>query len=184
MIKKIPGLFAVLMALALLSPMPQAHAAHVLPAVAAEGYYAEINGVEYRASQERSQTWAVCGVQDNNSKLVRTFTKKGGPSGNSAYLKCGSPGWGYRHIKDRHMDDWDNIAVRMGDNWRSFADFAIEQILIAPESAAYKTGNDTYAFTAPVQIRDSDGNVVSTYRPIVSVANESRNIITAYPRRG
>src|SRR5699024_1669428 len=38
--------------------------------------------------------------------------------------------------------------------------------------------------TAPVQIRDSDGNVISTYLPIVSVAGESRNIITAYPRRG
>lgn len=82
------------------------------------------------------------------------------------------------------MGDWNNIAVQIGDNWRSFADFAIEQILIAPESATYKSGSDTYAFTAPVQIRDSDGNVVSTYRPLVSVADESRNIITAYPRRG
>src|SRR5699024_5675582 len=118
MIKKIPGLFAVLMALALLSPMPQSHAAHVLPAVAAEYYCAEINEGEYRASQDSTQTWAVCWVQDNNSNIVRTFTKKGGPSGNSAYIKCGSPGWGNRHIKDRHMDDWDNIAVRMGDNWR------------------------------------------------------------------
>lgn len=153
-------------------------------AVAGEGYYAEINGVEYRPSQERSQVWVACGVQDDNHKLVRTFTKNGGPSGRSAYLKCGSSGWGYRHIQDRHMGDWNNIAVQIGDNWRSFADFAIEQILIAPESATYKSGNDTYAFTAPVQIRDSDGNVVSTYRPLVSVADESRNIITAYPRRG
>jgi hypothetical protein len=184
MLKKVPGVLTALMALILLGPMPQAHAEHVLPLVATEGYYAEINGVEYWPSQERSQTWAACGMRDDNHKLVRTFTKNGGPSGQSAYLKCGSSGWGYRHIQDRHMGDWNNIAVQIGDNWRSFADFAIEQILIAPESATYKSGNDTYAFTAPVQIRDSDGNVVSTYRPLVSVANESRNIITAYPRRG
>ncbi|MDE3721368.1 hypothetical protein PWG71_08205 [Nocardiopsis sp. N85] len=56
MIKKIPGFLAALMALTLLAPPAQAHATHVLPAVAAEDYYAEINGVEYRVSQERSQT--------------------------------------------------------------------------------------------------------------------------------
>ncbi|MBB6119009.1 hypothetical protein [Nocardiopsis algeriensis] len=184
MLKKIPGVIAILMALALLGSMPQAHATHVLPAATVEDYYVEINGVEYRPSQERSQTWAACGARDDSHKLVRTFTKNGGPSGKSAYLKCGSQGWGYRHIKDRHMDDWNNIAAQIGDNWRSFADFAIEQILIAPESVSYRAGNDTYAFTAPVQIRDGDGNVVRTYRPVVSVANESRNIITAYPRRG
>ncbi|MEV2277396.1 hypothetical protein AB0I72_17605 [Nocardiopsis sp. NPDC049922] len=50
------------------------------------------------------------------------------------------------------MDDWNNVAVQIGDNWRSFADFAIDQILIAPESVSCEAKNDTYAFAAPVQI--------------------------------
>lgn len=29
-------------------------------------------------------------------------------------LKCGNEKYGYRHIKLEHMDDWGNIATRVG----------------------------------------------------------------------
>lgn len=137
----------------------------------------------FHAGRARADTWAGCGVSDDNHKLVRTFAKSGGPGGASAYLRCGSENWGYRHIKARHIQDWENLAAMAGDNWRSFADWAVEQILKAPGSVDYRESNDTWSFTAPIQIKRADGSVVATYHPLVSVANDSKNIITAYPRR-
>ncbi|WP_190819291.1 hypothetical protein [Saccharopolyspora pogona] len=82
------------------------------------------------------------------------------------------------------MADWQNLAARVGSDWRSFTDFAIEQILKVPEPGfPYNKNNDTWTYRAPVQIRDSNGNVVDTYRPIVSVANGDQKIITAFPAR-
>ncbi|MGW0663399.1 hypothetical protein [Streptodolium elevatio] len=136
----------------------------------------------FHAGRAPADTWAGCGVSDDKHKLVRTFSKSGGPGGPSAYLRCGSENWGYRHIKARHIQDWENLAAMAGDNWRAFADWAMEQILKVPGSVDYRDSNDTWSFSAPIQIKRADGSVVATYHPLVSVANDSKNIITAYPR--
>ncbi|GAB3061271.1 hypothetical protein GCM10027079_29730 [Sediminivirga luteola] len=108
-------------------------------------------------------------------------TGGGLPSGTS-YLRCGNDAWGLRHIDLRHSSDWGTIASRVGGDWESFADWAVGVILSAPESASYNSGNDTYGYTAPIEIRDPSGEVVGNYRPLVSVAAGSGNIITAFPR--
>ncbi|NKY87072.1 hypothetical protein [Nocardia veterana] len=40
-------------------------------------------------------------------------------------LLCGNKDYGYRHIQDRHMDEWEGLASIEGRNWRDIADMAI-----------------------------------------------------------
>jgi hypothetical protein len=150
-----------------------------------ETYTIEVAGVRYGTVGTRA-IWAACGMNDPAGKLVRAFRRNGAPgAGGTSKLLCGTAGFGYRHIKARHMRDWQNLAGLVGSDWRSFTDFAIEQILKAPEPGfpSYNKKNDTWTYRAPVQIRDSNGNVVDTYRPVVSIANGDQKIITAFPAR-
>lgn len=81
------------------------------------------------------------------------------------------------------MVQWQTLAATTGSNWRDFADFAIEQILKAPEpgSPNYDRARNTWTYRAPVQPIDRNGVVRDTYRPFVVVANQDAKIITAYP---
>ena len=149
------------------------------------GYTIEVAGVRYSPVQPKA-IWAACGMHDPVGKVVRTFPRNGAPgAGGNSNLLCGTEGFGYRHIKARHMQDWQNLAGVVGSDWRSFTDWAVEQILKAPEpgSPVYDKARDTWTYRAPVQIRDSNGKVVDTYRPIVAIANQDQKIITAYPAR-
>lgn len=131
-----------------------------------------------------SAVWAACGISDEPGKLVRRFPRVAGPPGTASDLLCGTDGFGYRHIKQRHMTQWESLAFMVGSNWRDFADFAIEQILKAPEPGfpTYDAGRDTWTYRAPVQIIDNNGEVRDTYRPFVIIANQDTKIITASPR--
>ncbi|MGW3473534.1 hypothetical protein ACWDKQ_34945 [Saccharopolyspora sp. NPDC000995] len=150
-----------------------------------ETYTIDVAGVRFTGASAR-EIWGACGTNSPADKLVRAFPRSGAPgAGGASNLLCGTAGFGYRHIKDRHMADWQNLAARVGSDWRSFADFAIAEILKVPEPGfpVYNKNNDTWTYRAPVQIRDSHGNVVDTYRPIVSVASGDQKIITAFPAR-
>ncbi|GAA4514535.1 MULTISPECIES: hypothetical protein [Nonomuraea] len=139
----------------------------------------------FTSPEQSRDVWQACGAKAPNGKLVRTFTRKEfrpAPRGTRSKLLCGSAKWGYRHIKDRHRDDWQAVANYLGQDWRSFADWAIEQTLKAPDSApAYRQNNDTYAYRTPIQIRDEKNKVRARYRPVVVIAAKTKNIITAYP---
>ncbi|WP_345412884.1 hypothetical protein [Actinomycetospora chlora] len=139
-------------------------------------------------SAASSQVWAARGTSSPAEKLVRLFPRASfvpGPAGTNSPLSCGTEAFGYRHISNRHGSDWQNIAVYTGENWRDLADFAIEQILTAPQPGypRYNDKNDTWAFTAPLEIRDGDGRVRDVYHPVVVVAGSDGKVITAYPTR-
>ena len=59
-------------------------------------------------------------------------------------------------------------------------DQAIRTTLAAPSSVNRQLGNDTFAYKGPIQIKNK-GKVVKTYTMLVSVGNQSWNIVTAYP---
>lgn len=128
-------------------------------------------------------TWYACGVNDSNTKMVRGFQRVAGaglPAG-KADLKCGSPGWGYRHILIEHRTQWEQLAVITGSDWRTFSDWAMNQALNYPAHVSYRSSNDTYLYKTQVQIRDSGGTVRSVKYINVSVARVTKNIITAFP---
>lgn len=122
-------------------------------------------------------------------KVVRVFPRA--PTGPgpqvtvTSTLFCGNERYGYRHIANSHGADWQNIAFYTGENWRFLTDFAIEQILTVPEPGypVYRKDNDTWTYRAPLEIRDSYGQVRATYHPIVSIAARDGKIITAFPSR-
>lgn len=134
-----------------------------------------------------TEIWAACGRSAPEDKVVRVFPRKPPAPGPqvSAVLLCGSDRYGYRHIAGNHGMDWQNIAFYTGENWRFLADFAIEQILTFPEPGypTYRKDNDTWTYRAPLEIRDSSGQVRATYRPVISVSARDGKIITAFPSR-
>lgn len=134
------------------------------------------------------EVWAACGTSSPPDKVVRVFPRPAfapGPSGQSSALLCGTQNFGYRHVSSRHGQDWQNIAVYTGENWRDLTDFAIEQVLTVPQPGypRYNLKNDTWAFKAPLEIRDGQGQVRAVYYPVVVVAGADGKIVTAYPTR-
>ncbi len=133
--------------------------------------------------------WAPCGVLDSNTKIVRTFTRAATAgvtpylgSGQSS-LACGSGStWGYRHIVNEHLAQWQARAAQASENWRDTADYGIEWALKDPDRVTYRSGNDTYCFSREILlINNNNGQVVDSYFPNVVVARVSKNIITAFP---
>jgi hypothetical protein len=130
------------------SPMAPSGTARAVPS-GEHAYTAVSNGVQFDATGPRAltamDTCAACGISDDMHKLVREFPRAAGPgfAAGVAQLECGTENYGYRHIASRHMQDWTNVALLVRSDWRSFADWAIEQVLAAPDSVTYNSGNDT-----------------------------------------
>lgn len=149
-----------------------------------------IGDIEYVPGSENSDTGVLassCSSGDSNQRIIYSYERNrpasgsGLPSGVSR-MRCGSSSWGLRHVDLRHSSQWETIAARVGGQWEDFMSWAVRQILYAPESATYRSQNDTWSYTAPLEIRDNQGNVVGRYRPLVSIAAGSGNVITTYPR--
>ena len=141
-----------------------------------------------QADAQVAGPWPACGASTPVDKPVRTYPvvpAVGGPSRSYAVLLCGTENFGYRHIADGHGQDRQNVAVYTGGNWRDLADFAMRQTLTVPQPGypAYNVKNDTWAYKTPLQIKDQQGNVRTTYWPIVSVASRDGRIITSFPTR-
>lgn len=130
--------------------------------------------------------WAACGVKDPHDKLVHQYDAGAPPMGaeflRKPNLKCGNEKYGYRHIKLEHMDDWGNIATRVGGNWRDFASFAIQSSLEAPAKACLG-GNNEIIYLGVIELRNSNGLVGERYYPRVTVGQSTNNIITAFPQK-
>lgn len=125
-----------------------------------------------------------CSGQDQLRNL-QTMTR-GGKSGvvarGIAYRMCGNSAWGWRHIAIRHTAEWSKIGQLFGRSWNDFATWAIYGISGSPSNIAYAPINDTYIYTAPVQLW-KNGRLITTYNPKVVISNKTWRIITAYPTR-
>ncbi len=135
------------------------------------------------------QTWGACGVFDSNTKVIRTFSRAAtvgvSPymSSGSSNLGCGSQtGWGYRHIVNDHLSQWQARAAEANENWRDTADYGIMWALMDPDRVTYRSSNDTYCFSRLINlVNRSNGQVVDHYYPNVVIAHVTKNIITAFP---
>lgn len=189
-----PALIVVLAVMALLLPVP----AHAVPSAAPAGsrIVLLVSGVPRStaaASSPATPPWANCGITDASSKLLKVYPNRVGGAAilpGQAQLLCGyapsdDEGWGFRHISRGHglQDEWGELAFLAGaPSWRDVADWAITETLAAPGSVSQLQSNDTVAYRAPLQFRDTeDGQVVAEYTVMVSVASVTKNIITAYP---
>jgi len=157
-------------------------------------YVAVMNGQEFQltapvnsdnASRASATTAPGCAGKDADWRINAFRHKEFGdaPSG-VATLKCGigtEDGWGWSHIAYGHTSDWSVVAAPTPGTWDQMAQWAIEQTLLAP-AAAKAQKNETYRYTAPVEIRDSQtGEVAAEWLVLVSFGRVNQNIITAYP---
>lgn len=134
-----------------------------------------------------AQVWGACGVNADRNKQVRTFDRRTVQvdgkvlvEGQSV-LYCGTGGYGYFHIKDRHQQDWANTD--RSRNWRDNADRAIENTLKNPEVACYRLENNTYTFGSTLYEYDKlEGELTGkTMWSNVTIDANSGRIITAFP---
>jgi hypothetical protein len=134
--------------------------------------------------------WGACGATTSHQKVARTFDQRskatgGGytiPYGNT-YLRCGDSDWGYRHVFDRHMQDWKNKAALVNNNWRDTADFGIAWALYDPDKTLYRASNDTFCYSRLIHlVNKKTGREVGHYYANVAVSRIYHNVITAYPK--
>ncbi|MEV0033087.1 hypothetical protein [Nocardia sp. NPDC050793] len=119
-----------------------------------------------------AQVWGACGKSSEQNKVVATYSK--------ATLKCGTDGWGFRHIQGRHLQDWQNLADIEGKNWRDIADLAIAKSLDAPDRTGPAGGGKTCYSGQIYLVNRVTGQIAKTVDPTVIVGSDGA-IITAYP---
>lgn len=132
-------------------------------------------------------TWGACGLHDPSDKIIYTYKAGSTPMGpeyiRKPNLRCGSEEkFGYRHIKDKHMQDWENLANRVNGNWRSFVSFAIQPSLESPVKACHGSRNDILYY-GMIELRNSNGLIGKRYYPRIAVGNATNDIVTAFPQK-
>jgi hypothetical protein len=131
--------------------------------------------------------WLPCGV-GQGAKVVRQFFRAESrfPAAHfgagKATLACGSKAWGYWHILERHLSQWQYVAIFDGVNWREAADWGMWNALKFPSTTIYSAKNDTWAYRTTIYLKNKKTKeTVKKADVVVVVANKTKNIITAYP---
>jgi hypothetical protein len=99
-------------------------------------------------------------------------------------LLCGDDKSGYVHIRAKHQVDWQTVVDSAGGgaNWDDFMVFATGSIVTAPASGFPKdVGAGKLCYSAPILIKNAQGDVVDTYNPTVLVSANNKKIISSYP---
>lgn len=139
------------------------------------------------ASAEASEPWGACGVRAKADKLVTNFGRRyaappGGavPSGTTTF-KCGTNGWGYRHLLYQgHDDEFRDMAANTNQNWRTVADKGITKALNDPHTVTYNKKKETYCYSASVNLYNGD-RFVRSQIVVVVIGEGNWNVVTAYP---
>jgi hypothetical protein len=145
-------------------------------------------GATTAEAQSGTPPWAACGRSDPEAKPAKTYPVLppiGGPTRTFAVLLCGNDRYGYRHIADKHGQEWADLAVLTGGPWQSLADFAITQTLTVPQPGypQYNPGANTWTYKSPLQIKDQEGQVRATYWVVVGVAAQDGKVLTGFYTR-
>lgn len=112
--------------------------------------------------------WGACGILTNEQKMVYDF---GGVN-----LRCGTASWGYRHIKNRHFNEFQNLARAGGLNWSDLVHWAIHFTIKDPDNTI--TGcRDRVIFLHDRR----NGNLVWQQRFKMIYNTSNGQVITVYP---
>lgn len=115
--------------------------------------------------------WGACGVSTSDYKMVYDF---GGIE-----LKCGNASWGFRHIKDRHYDQFQGLARAGGLNWSDLVHWVIYYNVQDPDHVIVEQGDGCR--DRLLYLHDKNGRLVWQQRfKMIYSANDGR-VITVYP---
>ncbi|MTE17829.1 hypothetical protein F0L17_01505 [Streptomyces sp. TRM43335] len=115
--------------------------------------------------------WGACGTSTSEQKLVYQF--------GSFPLKCGNASWGYRHIKNRHYDQFQGLARAGGLNWSDLVHWAIHYNATDPDHVIVE-GTDGCR-DRMLYLHDRNGRLVWQQRFKMIYSAYDGRVITTYP---
>jgi hypothetical protein len=115
--------------------------------------------------------WGACGTSTSETKNVYSF--------GSIILKCGNSSWGYRHIKSRHMSQFQTLAAAGGLNWSDLVHWAIHYNVQDPDHVA--VDQNTGCRDRVLFLHDRNGRLVWQQRFRLTYNAVDGRVITVHP---
>jgi hypothetical protein len=159
------------------------------------GTFSDLDGEEaFRAMTTLpSAEWVACGVLDDRYRRVKDYERHiAHPRmvGSIARLYCGlktndtsktptEHAFGYRHILDKHSDDWTKLSSLVSRNWRDLAGWAIAGTLRGPSKVQNQSPN-RFCYSRKFFYREN-GVVRDTWYARIYLGETGRRIMTAFP---
>ncbi|WP_159502263.1 hypothetical protein [Microbacterium sp. 18062] len=158
----------------------------------------DLNGSEPSVGEVTPQLinldqWTRCYVFDELDSVFASYIFYWNGAGKDVRLKCGTSGWGYKHIQAEHQDDWqakyDN-AVAQGWNpslqgiqsWDDLMNVVVSTITMYPDYVGSNSINQTQCGVTMVYfIQTSTGLPAYQFRSRAAWATNSDRLITAFP---
>ena len=140
------------------------------------------HGMMYAASAR--PPWASCGVTSDRNKVIKQWVGQyGHHRGRVISLTCGTKEKeGYRHIKERHLRDWKNLADIEGISWMDLADQGITKSLTSAEYWRNSEAKNSTCYSGQIYlVHKQRGIPVKINYPTVVAGNDTDIIVTAYP---
>jgi hypothetical protein len=132
--------------------------------------------------------WVSCYTLNNSGDVFASYQWAWDGVAHTKDLKCGTLGWGYRHIEDRHKTDWQNKLDQMQD-----AGLALNYTWDDVMASGIWAGLDWADFYRPTPAQnkacvvgelafiDSNGEILQHFSVATAFATDSTRIITSYP---
>lgn len=132
----------------------------------------------------QAKTWAAChsNWSKDVQKTVRVLVPTT-PIRNNVVLRCGTSGWGYRHMLGADQQKrWAPLAAMVGANWRDFVDFTMETTVKNPYRVSPRPSNGTINIRGIVQLKKYDGKTIYTNYPDIAADARDGRVITVIPK--
>jgi hypothetical protein len=138
-----------------------------------------------------SAGWRACGIWDSRYQLVKSYYRYNvHPRMNAlaANLRCGmkdndppESAFGFKHILDRHSDEWAALAARIGRNWRDLAGWTLDGTLARP-SKVQNQSSIRFCYSKRFFYK-IDGEVVDSWYARVYLGETAVRVMTLFPSR-
>lgn len=115
--------------------------------------------------------WGACGTSTSDQKVVYDF---GGIN-----LRCGNASWGYRHIKNRHYNEFQTLARAGGLNWSDLVHWAIYYNVKDPDHVIVEQTDGCR--DRLLYLHDRNGRLVWQKRFKLIYSAADGRVITVYP---
>lgn len=132
--------------------------------------------------------WAACGVFDNRFKVVHDYRRKyvhNRQERKYTRLYCGlrdkdgsTNRFGYRHIKDKHLNHWARKSSYINRNWRDLAGWAMKYTSKNPNAVFVQSKRFCYQRKFYLYYGNTK---VSEMRAVIYLGKTGVRIMTAYP---
>jgi len=103
-------------------------------------------------------------------------------------LKCGTSGWGYRHIENGHQTDWQNkldvvqaAGYGTGYSWDDVMAVGVYAGLAYPDYVREQPANNKICVVGALGYYTDAGALIDSFNVVTSFATDSTRVITSFP---